>query len=286
MIKFGILGAIFVLVAAAVMATIGSGDESGVDRSDNYSYQPVDILALEQRLSTLEQALNEERQHRIELEARLAGLQNGVASISLVDNGNSNQSEVLAEGADIPEDLQSLRDQIEARRAETRGNAEERQLASLIEAGFDPFEAEEIIRKTEEMQMDLLNARFQAAQNGESLNFSQAQAAATAELRASLGDSDYERYLEATNQSTSVAVSNVLASSPAEVAGIQTGDEIVSYNGERVFNTADLNRLSNSVELSGNVLVEVIRDGQPVSLSLPSGPLGITSGRGGFGGRR
>lgn len=279
MIKYSILGAIFILVATAVVATFQSVEEVTILPTSAQSSSSADF---EQRLGALERAVADEREQRIQLETELARWREmDLSSEGLEEtvSGENRFGVILGEDG-LPENLQQIREQVEERRTEARGNTEERQLASLVEAGFDQFQAEEIVRTTEEMQMDLLNARFEASQTGEDFNAGEMQAQAIADLRTSLGDTDYERYLEATNQSTNVGVSNVLASSPAEIAGMQSGDEILSYNGERVFSTNDLNRLTSSSVTSGNVVVEVMRDGQSVSLSMPTGPIGITSGRG------
>lgn len=272
MIKYGILGAIFILVATAVVATFRSGDE--IATSLPMPFQSTG--GLEQRLNALEQVVAEEREQRVRLEAEVASLRQ---SESAAVASTPARLAAIAGEEGVPEDLLALREQIEERRTTGRVNTEERQVENLVEAGFDQYQAENIVRQTEEMQMAILNARFEASQSGEDFDAGEMQVQEIAEFRASLGDENYERYLEATNQSTSVGVSNVLASSPAEIAGMQGGDEIISYNGERVFNLNELNRVTNSAESSGNVIVEVLRDGQPVSLSLPSGPIGITSGR-------
>lgn len=279
MIKYGILGAILILVATAVVATFRSGETQLPDTSVQVS--PFPSGDIEQRIAALEQAVVEEREQRLKLEAEVQNLKQAGAEVATIEAAPAAGRFADLVGEDgLPEDIRNIREQIGERINAARGNSEERQLENLVEAGFDEYQAEEIIRQTEEMQMAILNARFEASQNGEDFNAGEMQAQAVAEFRANLGEQDYERYLEATNQSTSVGVSNVLASSPAEIAGMQTGDEIVSYNGERVFNTNDLNRLTNSSDVNGNVIVEVIRDGETISLSLPEGPIGITSGRG------
>jgi|GEM_PF-598067 hypothetical protein len=286
MIKYGILGAIFLLVTTAVIATFRSNNEAvNIPALSTNANSPQ----IEQRLSYLEEAIAEERELRIKLESEVASLR-AVTESGSEEGARASGAERLAALAGeegLPEDLQAIRDQIAERRSgAVRESAEERVLSNLVEAGFDEFQAEQIVRATEEVQMDLLNARYEAQQNGEEFNAFEMQAAATAQLRANLGEVDYERYLEATNQPTSVGVSNVLASSPAEIAGMQSGDEIIGYNGERVYNVNELNRLISSAEASGNVIVEVLRDGESVSLSVPAGPIGITSGRGGPTGRR
>jgi S1-C subfamily serine protease len=97
-------------------------------------------------------------------------------------------------------------------------------------------------------------------------------------LRVELGDADYERYLQAMNRPTSVAVVDVLASSPGERAGLKPGDEVVSYGGERVFDARGLNALTLEGTAGESVVVEVRRDGQVISLVMPRGPIGISSG--------
>ena len=98
-------------------------------------------------------------------------------------------------------------------------------------------------------------------------------------LREELGDDDYERYLQATGRRTSVYVGNVVANSQARAAGFQAGDEIIRYNGERVFSFNDLNMANVQGPLGEAVVVEILRDGVPMQLSLERGPLGIVGGR-------
>jgi S1-C subfamily serine protease len=99
-----------------------------------------------------------------------------------------------------------------------------------------------------------------------------------AKLREEIGDSDYEKYLLANNRSTSVGVANVMASSPAERAGLQAGDEIVGYDGERIFSTTELMQRTMA-EGDGDVVVDVVRDGSSMQIVLPRGPIGVETGR-------
>ena len=84
-------------------------------------------------------------------------------------------------------------------------------------------------------------------------------------------------------QPTSVAIRNVLESSPAQAVGLQSGDEIVSYDGQRVYNIIELNRLTQSANDTGYVTVEVRRNGRVITVTLPNGPIGITAPVGGSG---
>ena len=63
----------------------------------------------------------------------------------------------------------------------------------------------------------------------------------------------------------------------------QPGDEIVAYDGKRVFDVGELNALTLEGTPGESVVVDVRRDGQNVQLVMPRGPLGITGG--GFRGR-
>ena len=158
---------------------------------------------------------------------------------------------------------------------ERREEAERRFVERLIGAGFPPDRAEWIMRRTEELRMEALQAQYDAQRGGRPVQ--------PKTLRAELGDADYERYLQADGRPTTIPVRDVLASSPAERSGLQPGDEIVAYGGKRVFDMGELNALTLEGVAGESVVVDVRRDGQNVQLVMPRGPLGVTGG--GFRGR-
>ena len=141
----------------------------------------------------------------------------------------------------------------------------------LTAAGFAPDRAEWIERRQEELRMEALQEQYDARREGRPPN----AAFEDSSLRAELGDADYERYLSAMGRPTSVGVGDVLASSPAERAGLLPGDEIVAYNGQRVFDTGELNALTLEGTAGESVVIDVRRDGQNVQLVMPRGPIGI-----------
>lgn len=270
MIRYGIIATVALLIAVAVTATFRTGETSS-------SLEPVatvnSILQgdLQQRLALLEATVRDEQQLRIEMAQKMSELeeQNQWLEQQFASVGQTSMANL---------ETPTFREQFAERRAVGEGvDPAERTQQRLVEAGFDDFEAAEIVRITEELQMRRLNTLFEAEQSGERVDIQALQAEATQELKDRLGEADYEKFLEATRRPTSVAVRNVLESSPAQTAGLQSGDEIVRYNGERVYNINELNRLTNSTDGSGSVLVEVVRDGQTISVSLPAGPIGITS---------
>ena len=94
-------------------------------------------------------------------------------------------------------------------------------------------------------------------------------------LRTELGDEDYERFLTARGVPASVNIIGVLASSPAERAGLRRGDEIFSYDGQRVFNVQDLNELTLVATTGEPVVVDVRRNGENLRVVVPRGPIGV-----------
>jgi membrane-associated protease RseP (regulator of RpoE activity) len=166
-----------------------------------------------------------------------------------------------------------------------REQFQERENERIKAAGLTPDRMTAINRRVEELRVAAMQAQFEAQRTGqrvEGVNIEQT-------LRKELGDAEYERYLKATGRPTEVRVMEVLATSAAERSGLKAGDEIISYNGKRVFDVRELNTLSQQGTAGGSVTIEVKRNGQTVQMSVPVGPLGVNAGgdrggRGGFGG--
>ncbi len=125
--------------------------------------------------------------------------------------------------------------------------------------------------------MDVLQARYEATQSGASAE-EVASFSLTRMMREELGDTDYEKYLEGLGRPTSINVREVLTSSPAQAAGLQPGDEIVAYDGERVFDMNELTNLTYEGNPGETVAIDVIRGGQPVQLYVERGPIGVSGG--------
>lgn len=94
-------------------------------------------------------------------------------------------------------------------------------------------------------------------------------------LREELGDADYERYRIAEGLLTDVPITRVTPNSPAERAGLMPDDAIVSYNGARVMEFADLEELMMQGPANSQALIEIVRDGERRAVSVPTGPLGL-----------
>jgi hypothetical protein len=244
----------------------------------------VDPDDLPGRIAELESALRAESEQRALLERRVAALGAElkefretagavVAAGAVVDAGNpaNLSANDASPGAGAPPPFARGR----------RGpQTEEQRIEQLVAGGFAPDRAAWIERRTAELQMQAIQAQY-ARRRGENVDPA-LLAGGDQTLRKELGDEEYERYLAALGRPTKVGVFNVIASSPAEKAGLRSGDAIVSYAGTRVFNMGELNNLTLEGTPGNSVIMEVERDGQRVQLSLPRGPLGI--GGGPFGG--
>jgi hypothetical protein len=226
--------------------------------------------ATEDRIRALETAVAEERNARQLLEEELQIL---FAEIDrLGDQGGARERrEAFEPGNERPPS-----DVVWRRRAERSSEARS---AALVEAGFSPDRAEWIMQREAEFEMEAMQARFEARRSGTPIDRFDPGMSPESMLRAELGDSEYERYLQATYRPTAVAVSRVLESSPGQAAGLQTGDQIVRYDGNRVFNIADLNEQTLQGSPGESVVVDIVRDDVPMQIVLPRGPIGMQSGR-------
>jgi hypothetical protein len=169
-----------------------------------------------------------------------------------------------------PEEVAAMRERFEKER-------EERENERIRAAGLTPERVQGIQRRVEELRVAAMQAQYEAQRTGQRVDGANIEAS----LRKELGDIEYEKYRKAMGQPTQVRVMDVLATSAAERSGLRAGDEIVSYNGKRVFDPGELNTMTTQAAAGGSVTVEVKRDGQTMQVTVPAGPLGVTAGGGG-----
>jgi hypothetical protein len=253
------------------------GDEFGPGLATGQS------ASIEQRISELETELRLERYERQALAEQVAAMR---AAARAPDNRNDGEyfdpreprvevRERFPEG--LPQD-----------RAAVASTLEDRQIERFVEAGFAPDRARWLLQREDELGMDVLRARYDARQNGAS-DEEVANMTISSLMRSELGDADYEKYLAGQGRPTSISVREVLSNSPAQAAGLASGDEILSYNGTRVFEMGELSRLTETAKPGSTVVVDVERDGQRLQFYIVGGPLGISGGgrsRRDFGGGR
>jgi len=244
----------------------GSAVSGSVNGGDYFDQAAV----TEQRIRALETAIAEERNARQLLEDELLVLFAEIDRLGAQDNRAERRDTVEARNDRLPPDG------FRPRRAERSGEA---RMSALVEAGFSADRADWILRREAELEVEAMQARFDARRSDSPIDRLDPSMNPNSMLRAELGDADYERYLQANGRPTAVAVTRVLESSPGQAAGLQTGDQIVRYGGSRVFDIADLSAQTLQGSPGESVVVDIIRDDVPMQIVMPRGPIGMQSGR-------
>ena len=281
-----VLGILAGLTAGfAVAYWIGSGQAEQPDAFDSSpSTGDLDAVAatsagLPARIEQLQSALDSEIEQRAALEQHVAELGAALEALRGGDARTASNGRGAAEAPTARDDSAPGADGPQGRfgRGGFRGpETGEQRIVRLVEAGFAPDRAAWIDRRTSELTMQSIQAQYQR-RRGETVEPAQLQGGDQT-LRQELGEADYERYLTALGRPTKVGVFNVIASSPAEQAGLRSGDAILSYGGTRVFDMRELNDLTIEGAPGQPVVLEVERDGQSVQIVLPRGPIGIGGG--------
>jgi len=263
---------ISLLAGIALGAWIGSddGDQATVAGSDDGVPVPG---AVTDRLLRLEQVLAEEREARIALEDSLAILFEEIERLDGVG---------VREAAQRQAEIASQRESRASERRGSRNEAEwmrtyqERRVGRMVEGGFSEDEARRLLQKESEAAFKSLQATWDAQRNGDPVNLLDASNSPQAILRSDIGDDAYARYLESQGQPTAIRITQVMSASPGSSIGFQAGDELVSYNGQRVFDVMDLRNQTMQGEPGEDVVIEVDRDGMRLQLIVPRGPIGFT----------
>jgi hypothetical protein len=265
-IALGLLAALAVLV----LVLFAGDSQTPVTTAEPTSYFDQGA-ATEDRLRALEAAVAEERNARLLLEDELLAL---YAELDALGGSVDEREEPPV--ADFREAREEARRQSLARGDQNKSR--------LIDAGFSEDRASWILTRAETLQMEQIQAVYDARQSGEPLDRAAFRFDPDQALRAEIGDAEYEQYLEAYGRSTSVAVGTVLESSPGQRAGLQSGDEIVGYGGQRVFSYNELSSRTMNAQPGQSVVVDIVRDGVPMQVIVEAGPIGISNR--GFRGRR
>ena len=268
------LAVVISLLAGFAVGAWFSGDEPDSEQSARSRLAgdlPADASA-EDRLLRLEQIISEEREARIALEDTLAMLFDEIERLE--GAGDRALAQRRAE-------IESQREARVTERRSPRGSADwlqnyqDRRVGRMVEGGFAEDEARRILQKESEAAYKAMQATWEAQRNGETVDRFAAMNNPQTILRNEIGDDAYARYLEAQGQPTAITITQVMDSSPGSSAGLQKGDELVSYNGERVFNVVELRNQTMQGEPGEDVIIEIVRDGNRMQLTVPRGPIGI-----------
>ncbi|MCZ6463068.1 MAG: PDZ domain-containing protein [Proteobacteria bacterium] len=152
----------------------------------------------------------------------------------------------------------------------------------LATAGYSEYEADRLRESWEGHALAKLYLNDRAARQGWRLKPRHRRELRDLEqaFREEIGEETYDAILFATGQTNRVVVRDVLAGSPADGAGFQPGDVILRYDDERIFLRRELNYATSGGRSGQTTRVEVIRDGEVLSLYVQRGPLGILTDAG------
>lgn len=237
---------------AAEPATANSPDE------------PLQLDALAHRINTLEIQLENEQLARQQLENRLTELeQQGPKGFPDFTSLSVNPA------------LSVINDEVD--------NTDENDLSMqqrLIQQGVPATTVNMIKSYLDSRRLQRLQLRNEAIRNGtqDSDEFIekmyQLNDTATT-LRQEFGEKVYDQYLYASGQPNRVAVRETIAGSVAESAGIQAGDIILRYANEPIYKMNDLRQATTEGSPGEGTLIELSRDHQVFSMTVPRGPLGV-----------
>jgi C-terminal processing protease CtpA/Prc len=154
---------------------------------------------------------------------------------------------------------------------------------SLVKAGISEDNAADLVRRKNDIELRKLKLRDKATREnyiGTARYTDELEALMAEEttLREDLGDDDYDHFLFANKRPNRVKVTSVMLGSAAEQAGMQDGDLILTYGDFRVFSGAELKQATSQGVLGDYVNVDILRDGQLMSVSLPRGSMGVRLG--------
>jgi len=230
-------------VVVASRRTAGNGETESGDRQ---------ALRLEQRLELLGSKLAAETAERRRLEERIEVLATALAE------QHPHHQETLSTVAPKPEQGPAAQVAAASGGAADPTNAKDGAMTTeraLLAAGIDAPTATEIKRRQDEIALSEIYLRTS--------------------IRDQIGDDAYDRYLAALDHPNRVAVDEVLLESPAAVAGVQAGDLVLRYGDTRIFAPEELVNATRGGIAGETVRLEIMRQGQPVQIDVPRGPLGV-----------
>jgi hypothetical protein len=257
--------------SAAVRQAVGS---RAVKSGGN---APAD--ALQRRLEWLsaQVAADAAERHRLQervdaLAAQLAALRSGLPGSASASSGEPNA---------VRDSPPSTGDAAPSQAADPAADGVSAVEHALVAAGIAPAAAAEIKHRQDSLALEEIYLRDQATREqwldaprfAEEMAKIQRQRTA---MRDEIGDEAYDAYLAALGQPNRVRIEDVLHDSPAAQAGVQAGDIVLRYGDARIFATDELVAATHGGTPGENVHLELMRNGQPLAIDVPRGPLGVS----------
>jgi hypothetical protein len=220
---------------------------------------------LSDTIEELSEALGRERNKRLALADELQQLKQQVSEINKL-TGQTSAGEAKSTDSESPS-------------GEDRGS-EFAQLwfdeKALYEQGLSVSEVRRLRLRFDAVELEKLTARDRARRDGWSTSARHSQELRDIQdrFRQEVGDEDYDRILFASGRRNRVRVADLLLGSAGDGSGLQGGDYIFSYAGERIFDPSALYILTTQGVLGASVELVIFRDGQTLHVWTLRGPLG------------
>ncbi len=145
----------------------------------------------------------------------------------------------------------------------------------LLALDIDPNEIETIKALHNQAELEKLSLRNRTARDPKlRRSLYRELKRIDAELRNALGEENYDRMLYGSGKNNRVEVTDVLKGSEANTIGIQKGDLIISYGGERIYEPTNLYQNTAKGEIGETTAVEIQRGEDILTVYVPRGPLG------------
>ncbi len=221
------------------------------------------------RLRELAKALEHEREERTQLAAEVESLKGELARVQQ-QSGTTQTAHASAR-------------EHQGKKAGKEGAREGPRpldVDALVAAGFSEETVREFKAGVDQMELDRLYLRDIASREGwlDTPRFREESEALRFDMgstREEYGEEFYDWMLYTTGHPNRVEVGDIMTGSAAENVGLRPGDQVLSYDGQRVFSPSELRDATIEGEVGHLTPVEVLRNGRLTRLMVPRGPLGI-----------
>ena len=145
----------------------------------------------------------------------------------------------------------------------------------LLDLGVRDSEIERIEEDWQEYFMHRIRIENERSRNeGKWKEAAQLDIMNAAQARQALGDESFDAMLYAAGERNRVFLSQLLEDSPGMSAGLVPGDELISYDGQRIFRPFEIKQLTSQGDRGEWVEVRVLREGEPRRFFVLRGPIG------------
>lgn len=244
-----------------------SQEESAVDLQDYPSARLLSGAPAQTddsgSLAEIRQQMNQERLAREQIRTRLEALQVRVEELEQTRDENPGKTTTV--------DPNPRRKTVSAVKTSVQ---------ALIEAGISEERAIWLQERLDENELQQLYLRDRATREGW-MNTSryhkenQQYQNAVTKLREQVDDDVYDRLLYTLGRANRVVIKDIMQNSVAGEYGLQSGDNIIEYDGQRIFSSPELGSLVTQGGAGIMTLVRVKRGDEFLDIYLPRGPLGI-----------